>query len=120
MVAGSQLQPPQVSELCLVTSTRSSLPAHFCSVAGQLFPVTSFERFLVAYVSNLLPNSARLYSTGDSNTLLLPSGLIQYLTLTEAGYVQVCLSWGSILGFVVEVLLLLLDNSSGFVIEKKH
>ena len=62
VVAGSQLQPPQVSELCLVTSTRSSLPAHFCSVAGQLFPVTSFERFLVAYVSNLLPNSARLYS----------------------------------------------------------
>ena len=70
VVAGSQLQPPQVSELCLVTSTRSSLPAHFCSVAGQLFPVTSFERFLVAYVSNLLPNSARLYSTANLLHLL--------------------------------------------------
>ena len=48
-----------------------------------------------------------LPDSGDSNTLLFPSGLIQYLTLTEAGYVQVCLSWGSILGFVVKVLLLL-------------
>ena len=74
-----------------------------------------------------------LPDSGDSNTLLFPSGLIQYLTLTEAGYlffcyrhrqvktianVHVCLSWESILGFVVEVLLLLLDNS--IVIEKKH